>query len=84
MTSVTAGSSSTCLSPIWGVHPVAGDRPPSGTVDITFSCDDIARTVEELATRGVEFTHKIEDQENGLSIYFRVLGGFKVQLYEPK
>lgn len=68
-----------------GVHPTAqGSEPASGTADVSFYCDDITRTVDELRSRGVEFTRAIEDHGYGLVTYFKVPGGFEVQLYEPK
>ncbi|HET7202645.1 MAG TPA: VOC family protein [Steroidobacteraceae bacterium] len=67
-----------------GVHPTGNDDPPSGTADISFYCDHIQETVEELERRGVEFTQDIEDHGYGLVTYFLVPGGFKVQLYEPR
>lgn len=66
-----------------GVHPTEASGPPSGTAEISFFCDDITRTVAELTSRGVEFTQGIEDHGYGLVTYFRVPGGFKVQLYQP-
>ena len=67
-----------------GVHPTEGADPPSGTADISFYCDDIAQTVRELTARGVEFTQDVEDQGYGLVTHFKVPGGFKVQLYQPR
>jgi len=67
-----------------GVHPTEGVDPASGTADISFYCDDIAQTVRELEARGVEFTQDVEDQGYGLVTYFKVPGGFKVQLYQPR
>ena len=67
-----------------GVHPTEGREPPSGTCDISFYCDDIVRTVEELRARGVEFTQEVEDHGYGLVTYFKVPGDFKVQLYQPR
>jgi hypothetical protein len=67
-----------------GVHPTEGSDPPSGTADVSFYCDDIAATVNELSHRGVEFTQGVEDHGYGLVTFFRVPGGFKVQLYEPR
>jgi catechol 2,3-dioxygenase-like lactoylglutathione lyase family enzyme len=67
-----------------GVHPVEGSNVASGTAEISFYCDDIQRTVAELRGRGVEFTQDVEDHGYGLVTYFKVPGGFKVQLYEPK
>ena len=67
-----------------GVHPTEGDDPPSGTADISFYCDDIHDTVEALKRRGVEFTQEIDDRGYGRVTYFKVPGGFQVQLYEPR
>ena len=67
-----------------GVHPTDGEEVASGTPDISFYCDDIKQTVRELQSRGVEFTQEVEDHGYGLVTYFKVPGGFSVQLYEPK
>ncbi|MFN8547457.1 MAG: VOC family protein [Candidatus Eisenbacteria bacterium] len=67
-----------------GVHPTEGNDPPSGTMDISFYCDDIEATVAELNGRGVEFTHPVEDHGYGFVTHFKVPGGFKVQLYQAK
>ena len=67
-----------------GVHPTDGEDVESGTADISFYCDDINKTVEELRSRGVEFTQEIQDHGYGLVTHFKVPGGFAVQLYQPK
>ncbi len=67
-----------------GVHPTEAGEPASGTSDISFYCDDIAQTVGDLRARGVEFTQEAEDQGYGLVTFFKVPGGFKVQLYQPR
>jgi catechol 2,3-dioxygenase-like lactoylglutathione lyase family enzyme len=68
-----------------GCHPSDfKDGAPSGTHHISFYCDDIHRTVEELKARGVEFTERIVDAGYGLVTHFKVPGDFAVQLYEPK
>ena len=67
-----------------GVHPTEGGEPASGTADISFYCDDIAATVRELTSRGVESVHDIEDHGYGLVTRLKVPGGFDVQLYQPK
>jgi catechol 2,3-dioxygenase-like lactoylglutathione lyase family enzyme len=67
-----------------GVHPNENGEPPSGTAEISFYCDDIASTVAELRSRGVEFTQDVEDHGYGLVTYFKVPGDFNVQLYEPR
>ncbi|MBL8287329.1 MAG: VOC family protein [Rubrivivax sp.] len=67
-----------------GVHPTDEGGPPSGTAEISFYCDDIQGTVAALRSRGVEFTQDVEDHGYGFVTYFKVPGGFKVQLYEAK
>lgn len=67
-----------------GVHPTEDTDAVSGTAEVSFYCDDIAKTVEELTARGVEFTQEIEDHGYGLVTFFRVPGGFTVQLYQPR
>ena len=67
-----------------GVHPNEGGEPRSGTAENSFYCDDLARTVAELRSRGVEFTQDVEDHGYGLVTYFKVPGNFKVQLYQPR
>ena len=67
-----------------GVHPTENDDPPSGTADISFYCDDIDGTVAALKAKGVEFVGGVEDHGYGLVTYFKVPGGFQVQLYQPR
>jgi len=68
-----------------GCHPAdPGKGAPSGTADISFYCDDIESTVAELKAKGVEFTKPVADHGYGLVTFFRVPGGFEVQLYQPK
>ncbi|QDU83200.1 Glyoxalase-like domain protein [Planctomycetes bacterium Pla163] len=72
-----------------GVHPTLppmGDPggPPSGTHSVSFTCADIAKTVEELKGRGVEFATEIEDRGYGLVIELEMPGGVRIDLYEPR
>jgi hypothetical protein len=68
-----------------GCHPADEKQgAPSGTADISFYCDDIKKTVEELKNKGVKFTGEIEDHGYGLVTNFEVPGDFNVQLYQPK
>lgn len=66
-----------------GVHPTEG-KPPTGTHDVSFFCDDIEATVAELRGRGVEFTDEVDDRGYGYAIHFEMPGGVKVELYQPK
>lgn len=68
-----------------GCHPADEKHgAPSGTQDISFYCDDIKKTVEELKSKGVKFIGEIEDHGYGLVIFFEVPGNFFIQLYQPK
>ncbi len=68
-----------------GCHPDEDrEGKRSGTHNISFYCDDIEGTVAELKGRGVEFTGEIVDEGYGLVTFFKVPGGFEVQLYEPR
>ena len=67
-----------------GVHPTENGRPPSGTCDISFYCDQIEKTVAELKGRGVQFADEVADHGYGLVTHFKVPGDFQVQLYQPQ
>ena len=68
-----------------GCHPSdEGHGAPSGTMDISFYCENIQQTVAGLKAKGVEFKGEVEDHGYGLVTYFKVPGDFWVQLYEPK
>jgi hypothetical protein len=66
-----------------GCHPTEG-RPPSGTHNVSFYCDDIEKTVAELRGRGVEFKDEITDQGYGRTIHFTMPGSVDVELYQPR
>ena len=68
-----------------GVHPTDfPDSPPSGMHNISFYCDDIHATVDELKSRGVVFDNDIADHGYGYVICFTMPGNTKVDLYQPK
>jgi len=67
-----------------GVHPLdEGGQPPANTHNVSFYCDDIAGTVADLRSRGVELDDP-QDHGYGFVTYFAMPGGIRVQLYEPK
>jgi len=66
-----------------GIHPTE-DQGGVGTHDISFYCDDIEGTMDELRSRGVEFTSGPEDRGYGRVTHFTAPGGIKIQLYEPR
>lgn len=67
-----------------GCHPV-GTRADQqeGMHAISFYCDDIRSTVDDLTARGVEFIKPIMDAGYGLTTLFRMPGGVVVELYQP-
>ncbi len=52
--------------------------------ELSFWCDDIEHTVEELAAKDVSFRTPIEDQGWGLVTTFELPGSSEVMLYQPK
>lgn len=67
-----------------GVHPTEGPHSsPSGTADISFYCDDIAKTMEELSAKGVEFDGPASNAGFGMIAFMKVPGDFRVMLYQP-
>jgi catechol 2,3-dioxygenase-like lactoylglutathione lyase family enzyme len=70
-----------------GCHPAdeTGEHGrPAGSHDISFYCDDIQATIEELKAKGVEFTEGVTDAGFGLVTHFEMPGEVKVQLYQPR
>lgn len=51
---------------------------------ISFYCDNLHKTVEELESRGVEFTTGVSEESWGFLTHFRMPGGLEVELYQPK
>jgi hypothetical protein len=63
----------------FGVHPTEGQ----GFHEISFSCDEIHKTVAELKGRGVVFADDVTDRGWGLATNFTLPDGQKVLLYQP-
>lgn len=70
-----------------GCHPTddAGEAGgvESGTPHLSFYCDDLAVTMDELRARGVEFVGEPEDVGYGIRTRFRAPGDFTIELYQP-
>ena len=67
-----------------GCHPAEAEGAKvSGTPYISFTCDDLPATVDELKGRGVEFVGEPTDVGYGTAIDFKMPGGFTVELYQP-
>lgn len=62
-----------------GCHPGNSSKH-----EISFYCDDIEQTVDELKAKGVEFTRPITDEGYGLVTAFKIPGDVEIELYEPK
>jgi hypothetical protein len=68
-----------------GVHPAEGPTFESGMRhQITFMCDDIARTVAELRSKGIAIDGEPEDEGWGITALMQLPGGVEVMLYEPR
>ena len=68
-----------------GCHPAEDQEGPApGAHYLSFYCDDIEQTVDELRSRGVEFVDEITDKGYGLAIRFKMPGGVEVELYQPR
>ncbi len=68
-----------------GVHPAEGPTFESGIRhQVTFMCDDIGATVEDLRHKGVEVRGEPEDEGFGITTMLVLPGGVEVMLYEPR
>jgi predicted enzyme related to lactoylglutathione lyase len=61
-----------------GVHP-----GPAGH-EISLMCDDLDRTMAELAARGAEFAGAVEDRAFGRTVALKVPGSKDILLYQPR
>ncbi|MEY2475621.1 MAG: hypothetical protein QOG87_936 [Actinomycetota bacterium] len=61
------------------VHP--GEAPAH---ELTFMCDDLAATMDELRGKGIAFKGEPSDQGWGVVAYMLLPGGLEVMLYEPR
>lgn len=62
-----------------GVHP--GDAPSH---ELTFMCDDLDETIEELKGKGIQFKDEPVEAGFGKLIYMILPGNVEVMLYEPR
>ncbi|MEM8620984.1 MAG: VOC family protein [Actinomycetota bacterium] len=72
-----------------GVHPTRAEHggqvwQTHRHVELSFMCDDVAATREELEEKGAQFDGDIVDQGWGLVTMLSVPGADAVQLYEPR
>ncbi len=67
------------------IHPrEKGPEHAPGMHDVSFLCDDLRGTMADLRSRGVRFDGPVEEQSYGFTTHFRMPGGIRVQLWEPK
>jgi hypothetical protein len=68
-----------------GVHPAEGPTWTSGVRhQLSFMCDDIRATTQELRAKGVEVKAEPEDEGWGITVMLGLPGGVDVMLYEPR
>ena len=73
--------------PVFALPPAELAAHPTdeqGHHQLYLMCDDIVATVEQLRSKGVEFTADIADAGWGLITTLRLPDGSKLPLYEPK
>jgi hypothetical protein len=70
----------------WLIFPMEGEvgfRSGDGVRhEISLFCDDIRSTVDELQSKGVEFTHEGIDWSNGADAFISAPGGLSIQLHQ--
>ena len=71
-----------------GVHPTGsfpgGHEATAAHHELSFMCDDIAATVTELRSQGVEIRGEPQDLGWGIVTTMALPGGLDVTLYEPR
>jgi predicted enzyme related to lactoylglutathione lyase len=68
-----------------GVHPSQGVTFDEGTRhQLSFMCDDIEATVEELRGKGIEIRGRLDDMGWGITTTMVLPGGLEVMLYQPR
>jgi predicted enzyme related to lactoylglutathione lyase len=68
-----------------GVHPAEGPTYSSGMRhQFTLMCDDIKKTIAELAAKGVHAIGEPDDEGWGITVMLSLPGGLEVMLYEPR
>ncbi len=63
-----------------GVHSSEGDTMHQ----LSFICDDVHATADELRGKGVEMRGEPEDKGFGIGVTIVLAGGVEVLLYEPR
>lgn len=63
-----------------GVHPSDGATKHQ----VTFMCDDLRATVDELRAKGLEIRGEPREERFGVTTTLVLPGGVEVMLYEPR
>jgi hypothetical protein len=67
-----------------GIHPGEGPTFDRGVRhQVTFMCDDLDATIEELRTKGIEVQGEPENEGWGITTTMVLPGGLDVMLYQP-
>lgn len=68
-----------------GIHPAEGPTFEGGIRhQLTFMCDDITATIDQLRRNGIEARGEPEDEGWGITTTLVLPGGVEVMLYEPR
>ena len=68
-----------------GVHPAEGPTYEAGIRhQLSFMCNDIRTTIENLRAKGVQIEGEPEEEEYGITVMMTLPGGVQVMLYEPR
>ena len=68
-----------------GVHPGEGPTFDAGVRhQLTFMCDDLDTTMEELRAKGIEIQGEPQNEGWGITTTMVLPGGLDVMLYQPR
>ena len=68
-----------------GVHPAEGPTHGSGVRhQFTLMCDDLAATMSDLQSKGVQIVGETHDESWGISVMLGLPGGLEILLYQPR
>ena len=68
-----------------GIHPAEGPTYEGGVrQQLTFMCDDIAATIEELRAKGIQIGGEPLDEGWGITTTLVLPGKVEVMLYQPR
>lgn len=62
------------------MHPTEGETKHQ----LYLMCDDIQKTLEDLATKGVEISGQVSDEGWGQLASIKLPSGSEIALYEPR